>query len=103
MVVIGRGVAENAFERHGRRADIGACRRQVARWIEVVGAAAWRHMGDVKQQFRSADPVGRNVVFNISGNDYRLVARLHFAAGVAEIKFLGTHREYDALPDIGGM
>jgi mRNA interferase HigB len=37
------------------------------------------------------------VVFNIKGNGYRLVARLQYQAGVLEIRFFGTHAEYDRI------
>jgi NAD(P)H-nitrite reductase large subunit len=37
------------------------------------------------------------VVFNIKGNDYRLVARVQYQAGVVAVRFFGTHAEYDAI------
>jgi mRNA interferase HigB len=40
---------------------------------------------------------GGRVVFNIKGNDYRLVAAVNYAAGVLVIRFFGTHLEYDAI------
>jgi mRNA interferase HigB len=40
---------------------------------------------------------GSRVVFNIKGNDYRLVARLQYAAGVLAIQFFGTHADYDNI------
>jgi mRNA interferase HigB len=43
------------------------------------------------------DVKGRRVVFNIKGNDYRLVAALAYNTGVVFIKFVGTHAEYDSI------
>lgn len=40
---------------------------------------------------------GGRVVFNIKGNDYRLVAALQYQAGVLAIRFFGTHAEYDRI------
>jgi mRNA interferase HigB len=40
---------------------------------------------------------GSRVVFNIKGNDFRLVAKINYAAGIVEIRFFGTHDEYDAI------
>jgi mRNA interferase HigB len=37
------------------------------------------------------------VVFNIKGNDYRLVAALQYQAGVLVIRFFGTHTDYDRI------
>jgi len=93
-------VVEACFERHGRRADIGACRRQFAQWRREVGAASWRHFADIKTKYRSADLVAGRTVFNISGNNYRLIVVISYIAGVVEIRFMGTHREYDAV-DVG--
>jgi mRNA interferase HigB len=40
---------------------------------------------------------GGRVVFNISGNNYRLVARMNYRAQVVDIRFFGTHMEYDRV------
>jgi mRNA interferase HigB len=40
---------------------------------------------------------GNRVVFNISGNNYRLVARVNYRAQVVDIRFFGTHSEYDKV------
>ena len=40
---------------------------------------------------------GGRVVFNIKGNDYRLVAAIKYPAGVMVIRFFGTHSEYDKI------
>ena len=40
---------------------------------------------------------GGRVVFNIKGNDYRLVAQVNYRAETVEIRFLGSHRQYDRI------
>lgn len=53
---------------------------------------------DVKAMYRMASILGGGrVVFNISGNKYRLVARINYAAAVVDIRFFGTHRDYDRV------
>lgn len=68
------------------------------KWIETVKAAQWSNHAELKAMFPSADYVknGR-YVFNISGNNYRIVAVVIFIGGVMNIRFVGTHSEYDKI------
>ena len=61
-------------------------------------SATWSMHADLKRTFPSADYVknGR-YVFNIGGNNYRIVAVVIFIGGVANIRFVGTHAEYDKI------
>ena len=63
-----------------------------------VAEAVWQSHNDVKATFPSADYVknGR-YVFNIGGNKYRIVAVVLFIGGVMELRFVGTHEEYDKI------
>lgn len=65
---------------------------------KVVRTAAWRNPPAVKRMFDGADILrdGR-VVFDIGGNKYRPDARVNFDYGVVYIRFIGTHRQYDAI------
>jgi len=52
----------------------------------------------VKETFTSADYVGNNrFVFNIKGNNYRLIAIIIFASQKVYIRFIGTHKDYDKI------
>lgn len=67
-------------------------------WVDEISAAAWKNSADIKAQFRSASILGgRRVVFNIKGNDHRLVVAVAFLYGSVYIKFVGTHAEYDEI------
>jgi len=67
-------------------------------WHDEVSRAEWRSPADVKAQFGNASILkGRRVVFNIKGNDYRLVVKIHYDRGTVYIRFVGTHREYDGI------
>ena len=60
--------------------------------------ADWRNSEDVKASYPKASILkAGGVVFNIKGNDYRLVARVQYDAGVLAIRFFGTHSEYDKV------
>jgi mRNA interferase HigB len=67
-------------------------------WAKEVEHARWQTPNDIKQKFRSADPIGDNrVIFNIKGNTYRLVVKFHYNTQIAYIRFVGTHAEYDKI------
>ena len=67
-------------------------------WYEVACQARWRSPADVKAQFGNASIVGNNrVVFNIKGNDYRLIVAFAYRMQWAFIKFVGTHAQYDQV------
>lgn len=69
-------------------------------WYDVTRNATWSNLHDIKQHFNSVDFVGNNrFVFNIKGNDFRLIAIIIFASKKVYIRFLGTHAEYDKLKD----
>jgi mRNA interferase HigB len=70
-------------------------------WYTRVTRADWRSLADIKKDFNTADYVGNDrYVFNIGGNNYRLVAIVIFLAHKAFIRFIGTHQEYDKIKDI---
>lgn len=67
-------------------------------WYEDAERAQWRTPGDIKRSYRTASIIGDNrVIFNIKGNDYRLVVRIHLDRGYVYVRFIGTHREYDSI------
>lgn len=67
-------------------------------WYEEASHASWSRPSDIKAQYRHASILkNRRVVFNIKGNDYRLVVALAYQLQIVYIKFVGTHEEYDAV------
>ena len=67
-------------------------------WYHEAVRAEWKTPADIKAQYRNASFVGGNrVVFNIKGNDYRIVVAVVYKAGALFIKFVGTHDEYDQI------
>ena len=70
-------------------------------WYEKTKKAEWTCFADIKNTFNSVDAVGnQRFVFNIKGNDYRLVVLILFTPKTVYIRFVGTHSEYDAIKDI---
>ena len=67
-------------------------------WYRICQDADWARPDDVKAAFGNASILqdGR-VVFNIAGNKYRLVVWINYAYRVAYVRFIGTHKQYDAI------
>lgn len=69
-------------------------------WYKKTARSEWHNFSDIKQTFNSVDSVGNNrFVFNIKGNDYRLIAIIIFASGKVYIRFIGSHKEYEKIKD----
>ena len=67
-------------------------------WFREAEKADWASPSQVKADFRNASVVGNGrVVFNIAGNKYRLVVRVNYPYRIMYIRFIGTHRQYDAI------
>lgn len=67
-------------------------------WFEEATNASWSQPSDIKERYRSVSILkSRRVVFNIKGNDYRLVVAIAYKLQVVYVKFVGTHKEYDAV------
>jgi len=83
---------------HAGHKGIKAARSQYQAWLGIVGRAQWRNPEDVKASYPKASilKAGR-VVFNIKGNDFRLVAVVQYEAGVMMIRFFGSHEDYDKV------
>ncbi len=67
-------------------------------WYKKISENEYRSLLEVVKDFAKSDAVGNDrVVFNIKGNDYRLIATFNFDYQYCFIKFIGTHAEYDKV------
>lgn len=89
MTIVGFDKAEAFWKRH---ADAKA---PLLRWYSLTLQLTWRNLIDVRRTFPSADQVGECVVFNIAGNKYRLIGKIHYDLQTVNVKFVLSHREYD--------
>lgn len=92
MRIIAKRTLQEFWERHR------AAKEPLQRWYRTVSKQdiIWRTPADVKQKYASASIVaGNRVVFNIKGNDYRLVVKINYEYGIVYVRFIGTHAEYD--------
>jgi mRNA interferase HigB len=67
-------------------------------WYALVEGATWNSPADVRAMFNSADFIADNrIIFNIGGNNYRLICHVSYSFRRVLVKFLGTHAEYDKI------
>lgn len=67
-------------------------------WVDEARKAEWSNPAQIKDQYRNASILkSRRVVFNIKGNEYRLIVAVAYRFGALYIKFVGTHQQYDAI------
>src|SRR5437868_13245589 len=77
---------------------VAEAREPLMAWFRQVRLADWAKPTEVKRDIRSASILkdGR-VVFNIGGKKYRIVVWINYPYRVVYIRFIGTHRQYDAI------
>lgn len=64
-------------------------------WYRLARKAEWKNLSEVRETFRSADAVGNFTVFNIKGNQYRLIVDIDYSRQRIFLKYVLTHQEYD--------
>jgi mRNA interferase HigB len=73
-------------------------KRPLQAWYAEASRSDWSSPLDIKAAHRNASFIAdRRVVFNIKGNDYRLVVAVHYDKRRMFIRFVGTHRDYDRI------
>lgn len=92
MRIIALSTLRSFWERHPQ------ARLPLQSWYFEALRAQCRTPADIKAQYRNASFVGHNrVVFNIKGNDYRLVVAVVYKAGALFIKFVSTHEDHEQI------
>ncbi|MGB8582780.1 MAG: type II toxin-antitoxin system HigB family toxin [Candidatus Sulfotelmatobacter sp.] len=89
MHVISRKKLKDAASRH---IDLES---PLDAWFRIAKKAEWKTLMDVRKTFSSADAVGKWTIFNIKGNEYRLIAEINYPFGRIYIRHVLTHAEYD--------
>ncbi|MGQ0665019.1 MAG: type II toxin-antitoxin system HigB family toxin [Pseudomonadota bacterium] len=98
MRIIARRTLRAFVESRAGHKDQAALKAALEAWFDEVRKANWTSAADVKLLFRSASIVSaERIVFNIKGNDYRLVVSVDLEKGIVWIKWIGTHKDYDRI------
>lgn len=89
MTIAGRQLIEKFMRKHAN------ARPSLSAWLDEAEAAEWKTPQDIKERYRSADFLsGNRVVFDIGGNNYRMVVVVRYLNGILLIQKIGTHAEY---------
>ncbi len=98
MRIIARRTLREFVENLSGKKDQSAVKASLDAWFHEVSKATWKNMADVKRRYATASTVSaERIVFNIKGNDYRLVAAVDFEKAIVWIKWIGTHKAYDKI------
>lgn len=77
------------------RAEASQRKNVMRQWINVVRAADWGNLSEIKQTFNSVDAFGDCVIFDVGGNKYRIIGKVGYQKHLVFIRFVLTHSEYD--------
>src|SRR5882724_4608917 len=101
-IIARRTLREFVDGRRGHK-DYAALKGALDAWFDEVRKARWSSAADVKRSYATASIISADrIVFNIKGNDYRLVVAVDFDKGIVWIKWIGTHKGYDRI-DVKGL
>jgi mRNA interferase HigB len=98
MRVIARTTLKQFVEKLRGHKDQKAVKSALDAWFYEAQQADWKNPADVRKAYSSASIIGSDrVVFNIKGNDYRLVVAINYRLQIVFIKWLGSHAQYDKI------
>jgi mRNA interferase HigB len=96
-IIARRSLREFIAERVGHK-DRPALKAALDAWFAEVAKTAWTNTADVKRLYATASIVSADrIVFNIKGNDYRLVVAVDLEKAILWVKWIGTHKDYDRI------
>ena len=94
MRIIAKRTLREFWERPSRSDSQG----QLEAWYDEVLKADWSSPQELKAQFGNASVLqDSRVVFNIKGNDYRLIVKINYPYRMVYVRFVGTHKMYDQI------
>ena len=98
MRIIARRTLRQFVDSLAGQRDQPAVKAALDAWFDEVSKADWTSSADVKRLYATASIVSaERIVFNIKGNDYRLVVAVDFEKAIVWIKWIGTHKAYDRI------
>lgn len=98
MRIISRRTLLEFLETRRNAHDHAAVAKAVHAWFAEASKANWSNAAEVKSLYKSASIISaERVVFNLKGNDYRLVVAIDYVHSIAWVKWIGSHKDYDKI------
>lgn len=92
MKVVNRQILIAFWEKH-RQTE-----RPLRAWLAEVQDAQWGASPEVVSNFSNARSIpGSRIIFNIKGGQYRLIVQINYSIGVVDVRFIGTHEDYERI------
>ena len=92
MKIFSRETLRDFLEKYGN------CELQLKSWYQEIEKSNWASINELKNDYPNASILEDNrIVFNIKGNDYRLIVKFNFEYQLAWIRFIETHAAYDQI------
>ena len=96
--ILGSNIVSDYLTSHASDRRTNAARSSYSAWEAITLAAVWNVPQDVKISHPKASILkSSRVVFNVKGNDYRLVCLVNYQARLVVIRWFGSHSEYDKI------
>lgn len=93
-----RIIKQKTLEKYWKIRRYKKAEQALRAWFKEAQAAQWSSSADIKSQYRNASILNsERVVFNICGNDYRLIVAIRYDIKIVFVKYFGTHAEYDKV------
>jgi mRNA interferase HigB len=90
--VVAKKILREFWEKHED------CEQQLKSWFREAQIAEWENPNQIKSEYPSASILNDNrIVFNIKGNNYRLIVKINYEYQMVWIRFIGTHAKYDKI------
>ncbi len=93
-----RIIKEKTFTDFCKQSKNQHAEESVKAWIYEVRFSTWNNSNELKAKYRNASIISsKRVVFNIKGNDYRLIVDIEYKLKIVFVVWFGTHSEYDKI------
>ena len=93
-----RIVKESTLKSYCQKSKYKKAEESIKAWIYEVRYSKWNNAKALKAKYRNASIItSKRVVFNIKGNDYRLIVDIEYKLNIVFVVWFGTHVEYDKI------
>lgn len=93
-----RIIKESTLTEYCKQSKYHQAAESVKAWIYEVRFSTWNNANELKAKYGNASMIGsKRVVFNIKGNDYRLIVDIEYKLKIVFVVWFGTHKEYDKI------